>query len=327
MTYFLTGGTGFLGGEIARQLRAARHEVRALVRTPAAAGHLAAMGVSLHAGDVTNRESMRAPMTDVDGVFHVAGWYKVGVNDRAVAIGTNIDGTRHVLDLMRELGVPKGVYTSTLAVNSDTRGAIVDESFRFTGRHISLYDWTKAEAHRIAGEFIARGLPLVVVQPGLIYGPGDTSGVRTMLVQFLQRRLPMVPAGAAYAWAHVEDAARGHILAMERGQPGRHYFLAGPIHTIVEALDLAAKITGVPAPRLRVAPGVLKIAAQLMRPIAAVVPLPTTYTPESLRVLGGTTYLGRAARARADLGWRARPLADGLAETLRHELRLLAHAG
>lgn len=189
MTYFLTGATGFVGGVIARQLRAAGHSVRAIVRTPGKAQDLAKLGVELHAGDITNKDSMRAPMTGVDGVFHVAGWYKVGNRDRAAAVAINIDGTRNVLELMRELRVAKGIYTSTLAVNSSTHGQIVDESFRFTGRHVSVYDWTKAEAHKMADAFIADGLPLVIVQPGLVYGPGDTSGVRTILIQYLQRKL------------------------------------------------------------------------------------------------------------------------------------------
>jgi len=142
VTYFLTGATGFVGGALARQLRAAGHDVRALVRTPAKAQDLAAIGVTLHRGDVTDKESMRAPMTGVDGVFHVAGWYKVGICDRAAAVGINIDGTRNVLELKRELRIPKGVYTSTLAVNSDTRGHVVDwtrrsESEPFAARKVS----------------------------------------------------------------------------------------------------------------------------------------------------------------------------------------------
>src|SRR5688572_1566143 len=101
MRYFLTGATGFVGGAIARQLREAGHEVRALVRTPAKARDLAAIGVELHSGDITDKASMRGPMTGVDGVYHVAGWYKVGVPDRAAAVAINIDGTRLVLELMR----------------------------------------------------------------------------------------------------------------------------------------------------------------------------------------------------------------------------------
>lgn len=326
MTCFLTGGTGFVGGVIARQLRSAGHDVRALVRAPDRAASLAEIGVSLHAGDVGDKAAIRAAMTGADGVFHVAGWYKLGVRDRAAAVAANIEGTRNVLEAMRELRVPKGVYTSTLAVNSDTRGRVVDETYRFTGQHVSLYDWSKHEAHKIAEREAANGLPLVIVQPGLIYGPGDTSGVRTTLVQYLQRKLPMLPAGAAYSWAHIEDEARGHLLAMERGVPGRNYFLAGPIHTLVEALQMAESITGIPAPRIRVPAAVLKTVAATLRLIEPVVHLPPAYAAESLRVLAGVTYLGSSARATKELGWRARPLRDGLTETLRHEMRLLGMA-
>jgi nucleoside-diphosphate-sugar epimerase len=325
MTYCMTGATGFVGGAIARQLRAAGHQVRAIVRSPGQAGDLAALGVSLHAGDVTDKESMRGPMTGVDGVFHVAGWYKVGVRDRAAAVGINIDGTRHVIELMRELGIPKGVYTSTLAVNSSTHGQLVDESYTFTGRHVSLYDWTKAEAHKLAGAAIAQGLPLVIVQPGLVYGPGDTSGVRTILIQYLQRKLPMVPKDVAYCWAHVDDIARGHVLAMEKGRP-TNYFLAGPPHRLIEALQIAQSITGIPAPKVLLPSAVLSIAAALVRPIEAIVPLPASASSESLRVLAGVTYLGTAAKAEAELGWRPRPLHEGLAQTLRHEAALLEAA-
>ena len=323
MTVFLTGATGFLGGVLARHLRAAGHEVRALVRSPDRAGVLAELGVSLHACDVTDKASLRAPMQGVDGVFHVAGWYKLGVRDRAAAVGVNIDGTRNVLETMKELGIPRGVYTSTLAVNSDTGGRVVDESYRFNGRHVSLYDWTKHEAHKIALRAISEGLPLVIVQPGLIYGPGDTSGVRTTWRQYLERKLPMIPSRSAYAWAHVDDEAHGHMLAMSHGEPGRSYFLAGPVHTLVEAMEIAQSITGIPAPRVRIPPAVLKSVAAVLNLIDPLVHLPATYSPESLRVLAGVTYLGTSARAKAELGWRARPLRDGLTETLRHEMQLL----
>jgi len=327
MTICLTGATGFVGGTVARQLQAAGHRVRAIVRSPKAADALAAAGIELHEGDVANKESMRRPMTGADVVFHIAGWYKIGIRDRDAAIRTNIDGTRNVLELMRELGIAKGVYTSTLAVNSDTHGRLVDEAYRFGGTHISLYDETKGEAHRIAEEFIARGLPLVIVQPGLVYGPGDTSGVRTTLRQFLQRKLPLLPKETAFAWGHVEDIARGHVLAMERGAAGRNYFLAGPAHTLVEAIDLASSITGVPAPRLRVPPGVLRGAAACAGVLERFVTLPSAYASESLRLLAGVTYLGSSARAQQELGWTARPLRDGLTETLRVEMASLGMGG
>lgn len=323
VTFFLTGATGFLGGVLARQLVAAGHRVRALVRDPQIAQPLAALGIELHAGDIIDQASMRVPMTGVDGVFHVAGWYKVGLPERDRAIAVNIDGTRNVLELMGELGIPKGVYTSTLAVNSDTHGRLVDETYQFTGTHLSVYDRTKAEAHAIAESFMSRGLPLVIVQPGLIYGPGDTSSVRTTFVQFLERRLPPLPRRTAFCWAHVEDIARGHVLALEKGKPGRNYFLAGPVHTLVDGIQIASAITGIPAPRLTLPPGLLRASSLLMGLVERVVAVPPEFTGEGLRVLAGTTYIGSNRRAKDELGWSVRPLKEGLTETLadlRHSL-------
>jgi nucleoside-diphosphate-sugar epimerase len=144
--------------------------------------------------------------------------------------------------------------------------------------------------------------------------------VRTTLLQFLQRKLPLLPKETAFAWGHIEDIARGHVLAMERGTAGRNYFLAGPVHTLVEAIDLASDITGVPAPRVRVPPGVLRGAAACAGLVEKFVRLPSAYASESLRVLAGVTYIGSSARAQQELGWSARPLREGLTETLRVEM-------
>ncbi|HNE06495.1 MAG TPA: NAD-dependent epimerase/dehydratase family protein, partial [Anaerolineales bacterium] len=227
MKYFVTGATGFVGGVLAKKLREAGHEVNASVRSPEKAKDLQALGVKLFKGDVTDKESMREAMTGVDGVYHIAGWYKVGTRDKSGGVQVNINGTRNVLELMQELKILKGVYTSTLAINSDTKGVLADEKYHFTGEHISEYDRTKAEAHKLADEFIAKGLPLVIVQPGLIYGPGDTSSVRASLLDLLKGRLPMLPRQTAMSWAHVDDIVHGHILAMEKGKVGESYIICG----------------------------------------------------------------------------------------------------
>jgi nucleoside-diphosphate-sugar epimerase len=323
MKYFVTGATGFVGGHVARQLIAAGHGVVAVVRTPAKAGDLADLGVVLHQGDVTEKESMRAPMQGVDGVFHIAGWYKVGVKDKTPGEKINIEGTRNVLELMKELGIDRGVYTSTLAVNSDTHGKLVDESYHYTGSHLSEYDRTKWVAHyEVAEPMIAAGLPLTVVMPGLIYGPGDTSSARTTFLQYLQRKLPFIPTGTAYSWAHVDDIARGHILAMEQGKPGESYIIAGPTHTLVEAMKLAQRITGVPAPR-EVPPAMIKAVAAVMGVAEKVVPVPDEYSAEFLRISAGVTYIGSNAKARRELDYNPRSLEVGLTETLQHEMELL----
>ena len=324
MKYFITGATGFVGGHVTRQLREAGHEVVAVVRNPTKAQDLVNLGVTLHQGDVTDKESMRTPMQGVDGVFHIAGWYKVGVKDKSDGRSINIDGTRNVLELMKELGIAKGVYTSTLAVNSDTHGKLVDESYHYTGPHLSEYDRTKWVAHyQVADPMIAAGLPLVIVMPGVIYGPGDTSSVRTTLVQYLQHKLPILPSRTAYSWAHVDDIARGHILAMEQAAAGSTYIIAGPTHTLVEAMQTAQKITGIPAPRIQAPPAVMKAMSASMGVVEKIVSVPDDYSSEYLRVSAGVTYIGSNAKAKKELGYSPRSLEDGLTETLQHEMHLL----
>ncbi len=328
MKYFVTGATGFVGSHVVRQLVAQGHEVVVSVRSPAKAQELAALGVTITQGDVTDKESMRAPMQGADGVFHIAGWYKIGVRDKSDGARINIQGTRNVLELLWELGIKKGVYTSTLAVNSDTHGVVVDETYRYYGKHLSEYDRTKWVAHyEVAEPMMAAGLPLVIVMPGLIYGPGDTSSVRTTFIQYLQRKLPLLPTKTAFSWAHVDDIARGHILAMEQGKAGESYIIAGPTHTFIEGMQLAQKITGVPLPRLRMSPGMMKTMSAMMGVVEKVFAVPADYSAEYLRISAGVTYIGSNAKALRELGYVPRPLEEGLEETLRHEMKLLGMSG
>ena len=320
MKFFLTGATGFLGGVLARQLRETGHDVHAVIRSPQKASELQSLGVKLFKGDVTDKESMREAMQGVDGLFHVAGWYKIGARDKDEGEKVNVQGTRNVLDLMKELRVPKGVYTSTLAVNSDTHGELKNESYHFTGKHVSEYDRTKAAAHEVARQFIAEGLPLVIVMPGGIYGPGDTSVLRRTLIDYLQGRLPMVPSQAGICWAHVEDTAHGHILAMESGVIGETYIIAGEPCTYQEAFQIASHITGVSAPAT-VPYQMLKVISYLVKPLDRF--MPETYTSEALRVMSGVTYWGDNSKAKRFLGYNPRPLTEGLESTLKHEMQLL----
>jgi len=329
MKYFVTGATGFIGGRLVRQLRAAGHEVRALVRSPSKAPALAGLGASLHPGDITDQESMRGAMRGCDGVFHLAAWYRIGArpSQRRDAERINIQGTRNVLEVMRELGVPKGVYTSTLAVFGDTEGWVGDESYRFDGPWLSVYDRSKWQAHyEVAVPMIRAGLPLVIVQPGVVYGPGDPSVIGNLLRQYLRRTLPIRPHGAAFCWGHVDDTAHGHVLAMDKGRAGESYIIAGPPHTLEEALELAEEITGIRPPWLRPPAVMLRAMAAAASAVERIIPLPQTYTGETLRIAAGATYLGSSEKAQRELGFRARTLEEGLRETLLHEMAVLGMA-
>ena len=314
MRYAMTGATGFVGGALARQLRDAGHEVAALVRDPARAGDLTALGVELVPGDLDDAAALDRLCQGADGLFHVAGWYKLGQRDPSPAQRVNVDGTRNALAAAKRNDVPRVVYTSTLAVNSDTEEQVVDETYRFTGEHLSDYDRSKAEAHDIAASFAAEGLPVVTVQPGLVYGPGDTAQTGAMIAQVVAGKRPPVPSGGGVCWAHVDDVARGHVLAMEKGTPGESYMLAGPRATLAEGLTEVARIAGTKGP-LMLPSRVVRFMAALNGALGKVVPLPPDLAAETMRA-GLATYYGTPAKAERELGWSPRPLHEGLTETV-----------
>ncbi|MBN1630311.1 MAG: SDR family NAD(P)-dependent oxidoreductase [Thermoleophilia bacterium] len=324
MRYLVTGATGFIGAEVVRQLAETGHQVVAIVRDPAQAtaatkadGPLSQPEVHLVRGDITEKETLRAPMAGVDGVFHIAGWYKIGARDKTPAFTTNVEGTRNVLEVAGELAVGKIVYTSTLAVFSDTQGRVVDEDYSFAGNHISVYDASKWRAHyEVALPLIREGLPAVIVQPGVVYGPGDRGPIADTLVTYLRGRLPLIPEKSAYCWGHVVDTARAHLLAMDKGRIGESYIIAGPGHELSRVLAMAEQLTGVPLPRLHSSPRLLKTVSRLMGLIDRFHPLEGTFSPETLRVGAGTTYLGTNAKAVEELGISMRSIEEGLRESL-----------
>ena len=235
-------------------------------------------------------------MIGADGVFHIAGWYKTGARDKSPGMAVNVHGTRNTLEMMRELGIPKGVYTSTLAINSDTHGKIVDETYRFAGRFLGVRR-TKWLAHvEVAEPKIAEGLPLVIVMPGPIYGPGDTSGFRQMWRDYLRGKLPILPGGYAASWGHVEDVAQAHLLAMANGTVGHSLYCCRTDPFARRGHDAGAKDhrgAGA-APDFA---GCCACARVDRRLIERAVPVPPNYSAETLRALAGTTYSGSSAKA------------------------------
>ncbi len=325
--YFVTGATGFLGGELVKQLIGRGHLVTAFVRSTERAALLSTLGVELHLGDITDRDSLRAPMDGADGVFHTAAWYKIGAVATAhIAAHVNVQGTRNVLETARDLKIPRVVYTSTVGVFGDTHGKLVDESYYAEGPFLTEYDRTKWLAHyHVAVPLAQAGLPLVIAMPGAIYGPGDTSGLHATLAQLLRGRLFMTPRGVSFCWSYVEDVARGLRQAMDAGQPGEAYLLTGPVHEFEDAFAIAARLAGKRAPFLHPRPVTMRAAAalaallerwEIQPPVAA----------ETLRLMAGTTWIGSSAKAEKELGWSARPLEEGLRHTIEHELRQLGMA-
>lgn len=320
MKYAMTGATGFVGGALARLLRSAGHDVVALVRDPGRAGGLRDLGVDLVVGDLDDTAALDRLLAGVDGFFHVAAWYKHGRREHAALRRANVDGTRNALEAARRAGVPRTVYTSTIAINSDTGGAVRDETYEHHGPWAVEYDRTKWEAHQIAKEYAASGLPVVIVQPSVVYGPGDTgSSLGQLTRQVIAGRPVLGPKGGAASWTHVDDVAEGHVLAMERGRPGESYILAGDAASYAEVLSWAKEAAGSRSRLVLVPRPLLRVVAAMTAPVERLVPVPQPMTSEAARA-GTATYLGDATKARDELGWSYRPVRRGIEETVRAEL-------
>ncbi|MCP4356864.1 MAG: NAD-dependent epimerase/dehydratase family protein [Chloroflexi bacterium] len=317
MKAFITGGSGFVGQHLIPKLIQQDYDVYALARSERSAALITQLRATPVLGDITDTASMREGMIGSDVVFHLAAWYKLGSADWMEAEAINVGGTRRVLRLAHELGVPKIIYTSTIAVFGDTQGELVDETYFKGGPFLTEYDRTKWLAHyKVAVPLIEKGAPITIVLPGGIYGPGDTSFMAQMMRQFY-RGMPAIPAPeTTVTYAHVDDIVEGHILAAEKGKVGESYILAGPAIPLGEMIDFWAHLLGRRAPSLRIPSQALRPFAPLVGAVNSIADLPPIYSQEATASLGAT-YMARSDKARAELGWKTRPLQTGMLETFK----------
>lgn len=316
MKAFVTGGTGFIGQHVLRKLLERDVEIVALARSESSAAALYEAGAEPVLGDIADKATMRESMAGADVVYHIAGWYRVG-GDWMEAERINVGGTRAVLTLAHELEIPRIVYVSTIAVFGDTQGKLVDESYRTNGPFPTEYERTKWLAHyKVAEPLIEEGAPIVIVMPGGVYGPGDHSIIGEMMRLFYQG-LPVLPGPeTTFTFAHVEDIAEGIILAAEKGKSGESYILAGPAVPLGEMMEFWSYLTGRPAPAISIPARFVRPLAPVMGLVNAVLDLPSAFSREATESLG-VTYMARADKARAELGWKPRPLQSGMKETFR----------
>jgi nucleoside-diphosphate-sugar epimerase len=322
---FVTGATGFIGGEVARQLRARGDEVACLVRSPQKAAKLTELGCELVAGDLADEPAIRAGMEGCDAVIHAAAMYEVGIpaSQRPAMREANVGGTERVLGIALELKVPKVVYVSTVGAFGNTNGRVVDESYEHPGQEFtSCYEQTKWEAHQVAKRLIGEGLPCTIVQPGGVYGPGDTSQVADLLDQFLAGRLPLVPfPEMGICLSHVEDIAGGILLALDKGAAGEAYVISGPATTMKEALGVVAEATGRKPPTRAMPTPLLKAMAPIGPLVGKVMGQPPNLR-EMISSADGCTFWASHEKATRELGYEPRGLEQGLRETLAAEGRL-----
>ena len=319
MRVFVTGGTGFLGGKVVRRLVERGDSVRALVRDPARSQELVDLGCEVVEGDLSDEPALVAALRGVSAVVHTAALQELGVPDsrRAALVETNVCGTERMLGAALTAGVHKAVHVSSVAVFGDTGGRLADETWSRDPEEqwASVYEETQAVAQGRAQDLAARGLPVTIVQPGLVYGPGDPSAFGELLTAFVEGRKPALSfPDLGVCPVHRDDVAEGVLAALDKGTPGQAYVLAGAPVTVRELLAELADLSGRRAPRA-VPTALLRAlspAGSLVGPALGLAP----NLSELIRCSDGVTSWASAEKAGRELGWTARPLREGLADLL-----------
>jgi nucleoside-diphosphate-sugar epimerase len=326
MRVFLTGSTGFIGGRVASQLRDRGDDVVALVRDPAKAQELAGAGCELVEGDLADERAIASGLEGADAAIHAAAIYEVGVpaSRHPAMREANVAGTERVLRAALAAGTARVLYVSSVVVFGNTHGRVVDESYQHPGTSFtSYYEQTKHEAHQIARRLIADdGLPCVIPQPGGVYGPGDHSLIGKQISDFIAGRLPFLAlADAGLNMVHVDDAATGILLTLDRGEIGEQYVLGGEITTLRGVIETAARITGRKPPRITIPTAMLKAMVPAGPVIGKLIG-----QPPNLRELvtsgDGVTFWATHERAMNELGYAPRDLEQGLRDTLEAQGKL-----
>ena len=319
MRAFVTGGTGFIGARLVRRLRERGDDVTALVRTREKGNELEALGCTLVEGDLSSSDAINEALKGCDSAFHVAAVYKVGIpaKEHEAMYDSNVRGTERVLDAAFQAGVQRIVYVSTINVFGNTRGEVVDESYERPGNdYLSYYDETKYLSHQVAKDRIEKGVPIVIVQPGGVYGPDDHSELGNVIDQTRTGKLKALPfAGLGMNLVHVDDVADGILLAHDKGKVGESYVLGGQIATMRDLVQTTAKVAGKKPPKRELPSGVIKLAAPAGPVLGKAMGFPPNFR-ELISASDGVTYWAKDDKARQELGYSPRDLETGLRQTL-----------
>jgi len=319
MRVFVTGGSGFLGSAVVRRLVERDVEVEALARSAEAAATLTRLGARPVRGGVTDSDALHVAMRGADAVYHVAGMYRIGIKEaeHEAMFQANVDGTTLVLDAAVAAAVPRIVCVSTVGVFGNTHGKVVDETYQRPDRaFVSYYDATKYMAHGIAVARAAAGAPLVIVQPGAVYGPGDHSEIGAQIEQVRRGRykVKMFP-GLGITMSHVDDVAEGTVLAAEKGRVGEAYILGGEVTRLGTVLDRVADLTGTRRPRVTVPSLAIRAVVPLGRVVGPLVGVGPNLR-EAVHASDRVTYWAASGKAERELGYRPRDLEQGLRDLL-----------
>ncbi len=319
MTTLVTGGTGFVGSAVVRRLLAAGETVRVLTRANADRRNLEGLAVEIATGDLLDRVSLRAALSDCDALFHVAADYRLWVPDPGRLYRTNVEATKSLMQAAAEAGVGRIVHTSSVAVLATARdGRPSDEATPVdVDDMIGHYKRSKYLAEEAVRAMVAEdGLPAVIVNPSMPVGPRDIKPTPTgrMIVEAACGRMPaFVDTGLNIV--HVDDVADGHLLAFQKGAVGERYILGGQNVMLGELLTAIAGLRGRRPPRLRLPHGMIMPIAHAAEALSRVSGREPFVTVDGVRMARKIMFYS-SAKAERELGYRSRPLQEALRDAL-----------
>jgi dihydroflavonol-4-reductase len=316
----ITGASGLVGSAVARKLVAAGFRVRALVRSTSPRAHLDGLDLEYAVGDIRDADSVRRAMTGARYVFHVAADYRLWAPDPREIFAANVDGTRVVLQEALNAGVERIVYTSSVAtLKLPGDGTVADESIPLTVEAgIGAYKRSKIAAERLVEAMVAeKSLPAVIVNPSTPIGPRDVKPTPTgrIIVEAARGRMPgFLDTGLNLV--HVDDVAEGHLAALARGAIGERYILGGENVLLADMLADISRMCGRRPPRLKLPRAAVIPVAFLAEATARLTGREPFTTRDGIRMAAYRMFF-TAAKAERDLGFRARPYREALADAIR----------
>jgi dihydroflavonol-4-reductase len=311
MNVFLTGATGFVGSHVAHAFAAQGARLRLLIRSTSRLDNLEGLSAETVTGDLRNPDTFRSALGDCDVLVHVAADYRLWVRDPQAMYAANVDGTRNLLALAREVGVTKAVYTSSVATMGFREdGTIVDENTPVSlDDMIGHYKRSKYLAEQEAIAAAHDGQHVIVLNPTTPIGANDIKPTPTgqIVVDFLNRKFPAY-VDTGLNLVDVDEVARTHVAAVERGRPGERYILGGENLSLKQILDKMSAITGLPSPTMKVPHAVAMAFAFLDETFTGRLRgKEPRATVEAVR-MGKKKMYASSAKAERDLGFRILPV-------------------
>ncbi len=313
MRVALTGATGIVGGALLNHLLQAGHEVTALARSAEAAAFVSDSGALAVEGDILDPGSLAGLVSEAEWVFHVAGVNQVCSSDPGRMMRVNVEGTRNVVTACREAGAIRLIHTSSTAAIGQRRGEFGSEVTTHRGEYRTVYEKSKHQAELVVLE-AAQALDVVVVSPASVQGPGRASGTAGLIIEALRGKLRYL-LDTTFSIVDIDDCARGHILAAEKGDRGGRYVLSGAVMTIRDALPMFASAAGVEVDSRFVPLPVAALGASVVELIYRLSRRQPPICREMVRVVrDGSAYDGSLATR--ELGLDYTPISETIVRTV-----------